>query len=93
MIIFRVVILTKRDDEKYRCVIESLSAPTSSVSLGVQTTLILYEKGLKCRGSLSKHFIHLLLHDQFVEVAELISGFIEACKMAKLRGKYERKLP
>ena len=78
-----MVIFTKNDDAKFRNVIESLS----SVSLGIHTTLILYEKDAKHdSSSLSHHHIRLLLRKDPAEMAGLISGYFKAFNMAK--GKY-----
>ena len=88
--VYRVVILTKMDDDKFRNVIESLSSSTASVSLGIQTTLFLYEKGVKSCRQLSQHYIHLLLNQNPVEVAEMISGFFEALKIAKHKGEHKK---
>ena len=63
--------------------IESFAAATCSNSLGIITTLLLYEKGAKPHGVLSQHFIHLILHKDKIQVAELISGYIEAIRMSK----------
>ena len=81
---FRVIFFTKKDDPKFRDVIESLSSATSTISLGILRTLILYENGIKpAANTLSQHYIHLLFHKDSIATATLISGYIEAFRMAK----------
>ena len=77
---------TKKDDPKFGSFIESsLSSAISTVEK--KTTIVLYEKGIKPRRSLTQRFIHLFLHEDPAKVADLLCGYFEALKLEKSKHK------
>ena len=82
-----MIIFTKKDDSEFRNVVESLATAMSSVGLGILSTIVLYENGIKPgTGVLSQHYVHLKFPNDPIATAGLISGYIEASRMAK--GKF-----